>query len=112
MSDSVAADRPIRLDDSDAVTDLVAAEPLVLVEFYTNGCGKCAALEPVLGNLARVADATVAMVNAREALDLVEEHDFRGVPTLLLYRDGEVVEQRFGFQDTQTLVDFVESHAA
>lgn len=102
--------KPLRLDNRAALEEAIDSHELLLVEFYTNGCGKCKIQEPVLGNVARATDATVAMINASRTLDLVEELEMRGVPTLLLYRDGDVVEHRFGYHDTETLVDLVASH--
>lgn len=107
-----ATPTPIHLDGRDELDALVVERPLVLVMFYTNGCGKCHAQEPVLGNVARATEATVAQVNARDTLDLVRERSFRGVPTLLLYRDGEVVEQLFDFRGTEELVELIESYPA
>lgn len=102
--------KPLRLEDRAALEAAIDSHELLLVEFYTNGCGKCKMQEPVLGNVARVTDATVAMINASHTLDLVEELEMQGVPTLLLYRDGDVVEHRFGYHDTETLVDLVASY--
>lgn len=108
MSDTASRRKPVALDSQEGLDELVAAHDRVLVEFYTNGCGKCAAMEPVLGVVARRTDATVATINARETLDLVEERGFRGVPTFLVYCDGEVVEQLFGTYRADELVDAVE----
>ncbi|WP_439028645.1 thioredoxin family protein [Haloarchaeobius sp. DT45] len=103
--------RPLRLTGGEELTDLVEAEPLVLVEFYTKGCGKCQSMEPILGNVARVTDATVAMVNPGDDLSLMDEFDIRSVPTLVLFRDGErVATLADGFVPTDEVVSFVESN--
>jgi thioredoxin-like negative regulator of GroEL len=65
-------------------------------------------MEPVLGIVARRTDATVATINARETLDLVEELGFRGVPTFVVYRDGEAVDQLFGTFEADELVAAVD----
>ncbi|MCT9095524.1 thioredoxin family protein [Haloarchaeobius sp. HME9146] len=104
--------RPVRLTGGDELDDLVSTEPLVLVEFYTKGCGKCQSMEPILGNVARVTDATVAMVNPGDDLSLMDEFDIRSVPTLVLFRDGEpVASLADGFVPTDEVVDFVETNA-
>ncbi|MFC4357657.1 thioredoxin family protein [Halobium salinum] len=109
MTDTSQRPKPVALDSRADLDALVADHERVLVEFYTNGCGKCQSMEPVLGVVARQTDATVAMVNARETLDLVEELGFRGVPTFLVYRDGTVVDQLFGTFGAEELVAAVES---
>lgn len=104
-------EKPLRLADGEELDDVVAANDVVLAEFYTKGCTLCQAIEPVLGNVARATEATVAMLNPRDDLDLVDRYDVRSVPTLLLFRDGAVVGRLAeGFQGTETVVEFVESH--
>ncbi|WP_224268541.1 thioredoxin family protein [Haloprofundus salinisoli] len=116
-ADSVDADaqrrRPIRLSSGEELDRLVAAEDLALVDFYTKGCTLCQSIEPVVGNVARATDVTVAMLNPRDDLDLVARFDIRSVPTLLLFEDGELVGRLAeGFQGTDAIVGFVEEHSS
>ena len=106
------ADRkPRRLEDGEGFDDLRESADALLVEFYTNGCSMCAAMEPVLGNVARATDATVAMVNAGHAFDLAERYAISSVPTLLLFEDGDLVGRLAdGFQGAGAVVSFVESN--
>ena len=105
------ADRkPLRLDDGEGFDDLRESTDRLLVEFYTNGCSMCAAMEPVLGNVARATDTTVAMVNAGYAFDLAERYSVSSVPTLLLFEDGELVGRLAdGFQGADAVLSFVET---
>ena len=105
------ADRkPLRLDDGEGFDDLRESTDRLLVEFYTNGCSMCAAMEPVLGNVARATDVTVAMVNAGYAFDLAERYSVSSVPTLLLFEDGELVGRLAdGFQGADAVLSFVET---
>ncbi|WP_435344696.1 thioredoxin family protein [Haloarchaeobius sp. HRN-SO-5] len=103
--------KPVRLADGAELDDLLAEEPLVLLELYTSGCSACAAMEPVLGTVARVTDATVAMVNPGDDISLVDRFDVRSVPTLVLFRDGEqVATLAEGFVGVERVVEFVEDH--
>jgi thioredoxin-like negative regulator of GroEL len=118
MTDSPPSDtsafgpKPERIERREQLEALLAEHDLVLLEFYTNGCGICASLEPVLGNVARVTDATVVMVNAGDDLGLAGEHNVQSVPTLVLFKDGEPVERLAeGFVGTDRLVELVASHA-
>lgn len=104
------ADKPVQLANADELNAFVADHDLALVDFYTKGCTLCQAIEPVVGNVARATDAAVGMLNPRDDLDLVEEYDVRSVPTLLLFEDGELVGRLAeGFQETEAVVEFVES---
>ncbi|MFB6117027.1 thioredoxin family protein [Halosegnis sp.] len=104
--------RPTRLADAAALDAFVADEELALVEFYTAGCTLCDAMEPVLGNVARATDVAVGMVNPGDDIALVDRFDVRSVPTLLLFREGEVVARRAdGFQGASAVVEFLADHA-
>jgi len=89
-------DRPVSLSTRTELQDLVAEHRRVLVEFHTEGCGKCAAMEPVLGGVARTAEVVVATMNPRDDPDLIGEYDVRSVPKLLLFVDGAVARTREG----------------
>ena len=108
-SDEDGPERPVEAADGEELDRLVAEHDFVLAEFYTKGCALCQAIEPVLGNVARATDATVVTVNPGEDLDLVDRFDVRSVPTLLLFEDGDLVDRMAeGFQQTESVVDFVE----
>ena len=107
----LAGEKPVRLADGDDLDDLIAERERVLVEFYTKGCTLCQAMEPVLGNVSRATHVTVAMLNPREDLSLVERFGVRSVPTLLLFEDGEVVARLAeGFRGAEDVLTFVEEH--
>jgi len=89
-------ERPVTLSSRAELQDLVAEHPRVLVEFHTEGCGKCAAMEPVLGGVARTTDVVVATMNPRDDPELIEEYDVRSVPKLLLFVDGELTRSNEG----------------
>jgi thioredoxin-like negative regulator of GroEL len=100
--------RPVPVETSAELDALAAEHPLVLVEFYTNGCAICQSIEPVLGNVARASDVVVATCNPQTDLSLVERFGVQGVPTLVLLEDGEEVGRLAdGFQGTESILEFV-----
>lgn len=104
-------DRPVRLADGAELDALLAEEELVLVDFYTKGCTLCQAVEPVLGSVARASDVTVALLNPREDLDLVDAYDVRSVPTLVLFRDGTEVDRLAdGFVGAERVLETIRDH--
>lgn len=103
---------PLQLADESDLDALIERDPLVLVEFYTEGCGMCASMEPVLGGVATASDATVAQCNPRDDPPLVSRFDVRSVPLLVLFVDGEpVARQADGFLGVDDVLAFVEDHA-
>lgn len=100
--------RPVRLADGAALDDFVSTHPVALVEFYTEGCGICASVEPVLGNVARATDAAVGLVNPRDDPPLVERFDVRSVPLFVVFVDGTPVARRAaGFVGAGALLAWV-----
>ncbi|WP_049979990.1 thioredoxin family protein [Halolamina rubra] len=110
---SEASEKPHRLDTGDELDALVAEHEVVVVDFYTKGCTVCQSIEPMMGNVARATTATVAMLNPQTDLDLVDEYDVQGVPTLVLFEDGEIVgRMASGFEGTESIVSFVTENSA
>jgi thioredoxin-like negative regulator of GroEL len=104
--------KPTRLADEAELDAFVADHDLALVEFYTEGCAMCAAMEPVLGNVAKATEVAVGMANPRDDPPLVDRFDVRSVPLLLLFRDGELVARKAdGFQGASDVVAFLEANS-
>lgn len=107
------ARRPSSLADEDALNTFVADADAALIELYTDGCGICASMEPVLGNVARAVDIDVALVNPRDDPPLVERFDVQSVPLFVLFVDGEPVSRRAdGFISGDDLTAWVDEHVA
>jgi thioredoxin-like negative regulator of GroEL len=106
------ARRPTSLEDGAALDAFVAEADAALVEFYTDGCGICASMEPVLGNVARAHDVDVALINPRDDPPLVERFDVRSVPLFVLFVDGEPVARRAeGFVPGDELSAWIDEQA-
>lgn len=85
-------ERPVDLADSEALDAFVETYPRVLLEFYTDGCGICASMEPILGGLAR-SGVVVGTINPRDDPHLVDDFEIRSVPTFVLFVDGDPVDR-------------------
>jgi len=103
-------DRPVDLPDGDALDAFVDAYDRVVVEFYTDGCGICASMEPVLDAVAHNTDAVVATINPRDDPPLIERFEIGSVPTVVLFVDGESVDRLAdGFVPAEDLTAFAEA---
>lgn len=85
-------DRPIDLADGEALSEFVETYENVLVEFYTDGCGVCASMEPVLSGVARQG-VVVGTINPRNDPPLIDEYEIASVPTFVRFQDGEPVDR-------------------
>jgi thioredoxin 1 len=83
---------------------LQSSQP-VLVDFYAPWCGPCKALAPVVEELAGqfIGKVKFVKVNVDEAQALSQRYDIQGVPTLLLVKNGKVIETLVGMVSTGTL---------
>jgi thioredoxin-like negative regulator of GroEL len=91
--DATAWNRPRRVESREEFETLLAEEPRLLVEFYTDNCAMCGAMEPVLGNVAKVTDTPIALVNGGDLFALTSEYRIGSVPALLLFEEGEEVDR-------------------
>jgi thioredoxin 1 len=108
-ADDDATDEPVHVDGQDDF-EAVVADGVVLVDFHADWCGPCKMLEPVVADIAETTAATVAKVDVDAHQGLAREYGVQGVPTLLLFVDGELTERRVGVQDEGALRELVEQH--
>ena len=81
-------------------TEVLESEIPVLVDFWASWCGPCKMLGPVISELAEEYDGKVKVgkVNVDDEEDLAMEYGVQSIPTVLLFKGGEVVEQSLGFK--------------
>jgi thioredoxin 1 len=92
--------------NTDNFNDVIASGT-VLVDFWAPWCGPCKMQTPILDKVAEaVGDkAVIAKVNVDENAPLAAEYGVRSIPTLLIFKDGEKVQDFVGVQQENTLVD-------
>jgi thioredoxin 1 len=104
-------DEPVHVDGPDHLADLTEEHDVVLVDFYADWCGPCQMLEPIVASLAAETAAAVAKVDVDANQRLASQYGVRGVPMLLLFADGEAVEQLVGVQQKEQLAGLIEQYA-
>ncbi len=84
---------------------------VVLVDFYGSWCGPCQRLSPVLDELANEVKgkAKIVKVDIDQSKALADAHGVKGVPTLILFKNGEEKGRLVGFRDQKTLEEFISS---
>jgi thioredoxin 1 len=108
--DSGTPDEPIHVEGRGHLEEVTAEHDVVLVDFYADWCGPCQMLEPIVAGLAAETPAAVAKVDVDAHQALAQQYGVRGVPMLLLFADGEAVEQMVGVKQREQLEGLIEQY--
>ncbi|SEQ83158.1 thioredoxin [Piscibacillus halophilus] len=89
------------------------SDGLVLVDFWAAWCGPCKMIAPVLEELDSEMNDQIKIVklDVDENQETAQKFGVMSIPTLILFKDGEKVDQAMGFQPKDALQEFVQKHA-
>lgn len=90
--------------------DALDKKGVVLLDFYADWCGPCQQLGPVLDELSNeMTDVVIVKLNVDEGENksFALKHRVLSIPTLLLFKDGEVIERGQGFMPKDELISFI-----
>ncbi|TKI03905.1 thioredoxin TrxA [Martelella alba] len=103
------SDKIIHLSDDSFDKDVLQAKGSFLVDFWAEWCGPCKMIAPILSEVSEEYEGklTVAKLNIDENPATAPKYGIRGIPTLLLFRDGEVVATKVGALSKGQLKEFL-----
>ena len=103
--------KPIAVSDSNFDTEVLRASGPVLVDFWAEWCGPCRMLAPFLEDLAEdmAGEVTVAKINIDENPQTPMKYGVRGIPTVILFKDGQVAATKIGALPKSKLYEWVNS---
>lgn len=102
----------LNVTDESFEQEVKKADVPVLVDFWAPWCGPCRALAPVIEELASEYEGKlkVVKVNTDDSLQTAQNYHISGIPTLIIFKDGEPVEQMVGNHKKSTLTDVLNKH--
>ena len=100
----------IAVNDSQFEAEVLKADEPVLVDFWAEWCGPCKMLSPLVDQLADDLKGRVKVVkvNIDEAPEAPTKYGVRGIPTLMIFKEGQVVDTRVGGMPKGQLTEWVE----
>jgi thioredoxin 2 len=96
----ILLDRPIKVEQEDFGKTVLEATAPVLVDFYADWCAPCRMVAPLVDEFARnnVGRLLVAKVDTDRAPEVASQHKIRGIPTLVLFKDGAEAARSVGYE--------------
>ena len=100
------------VSDASFEVDVLKADKPVLVDYWAEWCGPCKMIAPILEEVSKDYDGRlqVAKMNVDENRDVPAKFGIRGIPTLMLFKDGQLVATKVGALSKSQLTSFIDGH--
>ena len=104
--------KPIKITDDSFQTDVIQADTPVLVDFWATWCGPCLMIAPILEDIAAeyTEQVTVAKLDVDSNPATPMQFGVMGIPTLILFKNGEAVERITGYKPKDQLLAQLTPH--
>lgn len=97
------------VNDTDFENEVISSDEPVLVDFWAEWCGPCKTLLPIVEEIAGEMEGKlkVVKINIEDAPETPAKYGLRGVPTLMLFKEGKVIDTRVGGMPKSQLSDWL-----
>jgi len=102
----------MQLNKDNFEQEVLKSAGVALVDFWAEWCGPCRMLAPVVDELSKDFEgkAKVGKVNVDEAGELAQQYGIMSIPTVIIFKDGQPVEQMVGLQPKEKFAEKINAH--
>jgi thioredoxin 1 len=99
------------ITDSDFEKEVLGSKTPVLIDFWAEWCGPCQMLAPVLEELSKDMGSKIRIVklNVDENPETPSKFGVRGIPTMMIFKDGQQITSKIGIHPKSALADWIDS---
>ncbi|MGC4377624.1 thioredoxin [Fictibacillus sp. Mic-4] len=96
--------------DGEGILKEIETSKTVLIDCWAPWCGPCRMINPILEEIHEELGVKIVKVNADDNEDFISRQQVLGIPTLLLFKDGQLVDRITGFRPKEQIIEFLKSH--
>jgi len=99
--------------DQNFKTEVEAQKGLILVDFFAPWCNPCKLMAPIIEDLIKEYEdkpVKIGKLNVDENKKTAEKYNIMGIPAIILFKDGKIIEQITGYQDKEMLEQLIDKN--
>lgn len=100
------------LDINSFQSEVIKSDKVTIVDFFADWCGPCRKLSPIMDEIEQELSEKVKFtkINTDNNVELAQQYQISGIPTLLVFKDGELIERMVGLMPKNSIITNIEKH--
>lgn len=99
----------IKITSENFEEEVIASNKTVIIDFYADWCGPCKMMSPIIDKIAEELgeNVKVGKINTDENMDLAEKYEIMSIPTIMIFKNGEVIKKFLGVTDKREIIEAI-----